>query len=176
MEVDNQLFVDRDRKKPHSGSLTKGKWDQILTKGEISMKNNSRKIISKRALEMWSSNNSERAEDFYAENYINHQEPDPEGGISDKNLATWKELLSGFHKAFPNSRMRVLMQIADEDLVATRWEIKAIQTGEYMGKKPTGKELIWTGVATDRFEGNKIVETWVNWDKYRLFEELGLVK
>jgi predicted ester cyclase len=85
-------------------------------------------------------------------------------------------MLSGFRKGFSNSKMRILMQIADKDIVATRWEMRATQSGEYVGRAPTGRELTWTGVATDRFEGDKIVETWINWDKYRLFEELGLVK
>jgi predicted ester cyclase len=134
------------------------------------------KKISRRALEMWASNDPERPENVYAGNYVNHQEPDVEGGISDKNLANWKELLSGFHKAFSNSRMRVLMQIADNDLVATRWEMKATHSGEYMGLAPTGRELTWTGVVIDRFQGDKIAETWVNWDKFRFFEGLGLVK
>jgi predicted ester cyclase len=134
------------------------------------------KKISRRALEMWASNDPERPENVYAGNYVNHQEPDVEGGISDKNLANWKELLSGFHKAFPDSKIRVLIQIADNGHVATRWEMKATQSGEYMGLAATGRKLTWTGVVVDRFEGDKIVETWVNWDKYRFFEELGLVK
>jgi predicted ester cyclase len=134
------------------------------------------KDISRRAIEMWSSNNLERPEDIYAENYVNHQEPDVKGGISDKSLATWKELLRGFHESFSNSRIRVLMQIADNDLVATRWEIKATHSGDYIGLAPTGREITWTGVAIDRFQGDKIVESWVNWDKFRLFEGLGLVK
>jgi predicted ester cyclase len=140
------------------------------------MTNENLKKVSQRALEMWSRNNLEGAEEIYADNYINHQEPDVEGGISEKSLAKWKELLSDFQKAFSNKEMHILMQVADKDLVATRWEIKATQKREYKGLAPNGKELIWTGVATDRFEGDKIAETWVNWDKYRFFEELGLVK
>ena len=52
----------------------------------------------------------------------------------------------------------------------------ATQTGIYLGHPPTGKRAIWTGVQIDRFENGKIVESWVDWDKYRLFETLGFVK
>lgn len=41
------------------------------------------KAMSRRALEMWASNNSDRADDIFAEHYLNHQEPDVEGGVSD---------------------------------------------------------------------------------------------
>ncbi len=133
------------------------------------------KNMSRRALDMWASDNSDRSEDIFAESYVNHQEPDVEGGISARSLGTWKELVSGYHTSFSDSRSRVLMQVANGDLVATRWEIVATHTGDFMGLAPTGTEATWTGVQIDRFEDGKIVESWTNWDKYRLFEELGLV-
>ncbi len=134
------------------------------------------KQMSRRAIAMWSSNSSDRPEDIFADNYVNHQEPDVEGGVSDKSLEAWKELISGYHKAFSNSKALVLMQIAEGDLVATRWEFTAIHTGDFMGAAPTGKQVTWTGVQIDRFEDGKIVESWVDWDKYRFLEGLGLVK
>ena len=73
------------------------------------MSDDSFKDMSRRSIEMWSSNNSERPEDIFTENYINHQEPDVEGGTSDKSLEAWKELVSGYHEAFSDSKVRVLM-------------------------------------------------------------------
>ena len=140
------------------------------------MSDDSFKGMSRRSIEMWSSNNSERPEDIFTENYINHQEPDVEGGTSDKSLEAWKELVSGYHEAFSDSKVRVLMQIANQDLVATRWEFTATHSGDFMGVSPTGMQVSWTGVQIDRFQGDKIVESWVNWDKFSLFEGLGLVK
>jgi predicted ester cyclase len=67
------------------------------------------------------------------------------------------------------------MQVAEDDLVATRWEFTATHTGSYMGLAPTGKQAIWTGIEIDRCADGKIVESWVDWDKYRLFESLGLL-
>jgi predicted ester cyclase len=134
------------------------------------------KEFSRRALEMWASNNSDRPEEIFTENYVNHQEPDVEGGISDKDLETWKALVTDFHKSFSGSEVRILLQIVEDDLVATRWEFKAIHSGEFMGLAATGKKTIWTGVQIDRFHDEKIVESWVNWDKYRFFEGIGLVK
>ncbi len=134
------------------------------------------KDMSRRAIQMWASKNADLPEDIFAENYINHQEPDVEGGVTAKSLDAWKELVRGYHDAFSNSKVHVLMQIAEGDLVATRWEFTATHTGDYMGLAPTNKEITWTGVEIDRFENGKIVESWVNWDKYRLFQGLGLVK
>ncbi|WGV23158.1 ester cyclase [Halotia branconii] len=140
------------------------------------MSANNCKEISRRAIRMWDSNNSDSPKDIFTKNYVNHQEPDVEGGVSDKNLEEWKKMISNYHKSFSNSKALVLMQIAEGDLVSTRWEFTAIHTGEYIGLAPTGKEVTWTGIEIDRFEDGKIVESWVDWDKYRLFEGLGLVK
>ena len=134
------------------------------------------KVLSRRALGMWASINSDLPEDIFAGNYVNHQEPDVEGGVTSKSLDAWKKLVAGYHDAFSSSKVVVLMQIAEGDLVATRWEFTATHTGDYMGRATTNKEITWTGVEIDRFEDDKTVESWVDWDKYRLFEGLGLVK
>ncbi len=88
---------------------------------------------------MWASHHSGKPEDIFARNYVNHQEPDVQGGVSDKSLESWKELVSDFHKAFSNSKIRILMQIAERDLVVNRWEFTATHTGDFMGLAPTKK-------------------------------------
>jgi predicted ester cyclase len=133
------------------------------------------KELSRRAIRMWASGNSDTPESIIAQGYINHQESDAEGGVSSRSLDAWKELVGGYHKAFSNSKVTILMTIAESDLVAIRWEISATHTGDYLGLAPTNKEVTWTGVSIDRFENGKIVESWVDWDKYRLFQGLGLV-
>lgn len=79
------------------------------------------------------------------------------------------------HVAFPDLKLTVLMQIGDGDRVATHWQFSGTQTGEYLGQAPTGKKATWKGVQIDRFEGGKIVESWVVWDKYTLFADLGML-
>ena len=135
-----------------------------------------KKKISRRAVEMWASNNSDKPEDIFSENYVIHQAPDVEGGVSDKSLEAWKELVTGDHESFSDSKVLLLMQIAEGDLVATRWEFTATHTRQFMGLAPTQKRITWTGVQIDRFEDGKIAESWVDWDKYRFLEGLGLVK
>ena len=134
------------------------------------------KEMSRRAIEMWASNNSDTPEDVFAENYVNHQESDVKGSADVRSLKTWKELVAEFHQAFSNCRAICTMQIAEGDLVAARFQFTATNTGHYLGHAPTGREVTWTGIEIDRFENGKIVESWVDWDKYRLFQELGLVR
>ncbi|MEM7143853.1 MAG: ester cyclase [Verrucomicrobiota bacterium] len=134
-----------------------------------------RKVMSRRALEMWGSDCADPGDDLFGEGYVNHQEPDAAGGISDKSLEEWRELVGGFRESFSEATVQILRQVAEGDLVATHWEISATQSGEFLGRGATGKRTTWTGVQIDRFEGGKIAESWVPWDKYRFLEGLGFV-
>lgn len=133
-----------------------------------------RKRMSRQALHMWDSDNTDDPRRYYARDYVNHQVPDIHGGVTDKNIDEWMDMLREFHDGF-DAEIEVEFQAAEGDLVATRWKMTAQQTGPYLGRPATGKQLVWTGVAFDRYEGNEIVETWIDWDKFHLFEELGLV-
>lgn len=134
------------------------------------------KNISRRALNLWASDNSETPEDLVSTNYVNHQEPDAAGGVTTKSLVEWKALLTGYHDAFSNSQVEILIQIAEGNLVATHWKLTATHTGTFAGLGATNRQTTWTGVAIDRFEDAKIVESWVNWDKATFLERLGIVR
>jgi predicted ester cyclase len=51
-------------------------------------------------------------------------------------------------------------QIAEGDLVATRYTERSIKRSEYMGVAPTGVEEDWTAIYIHRIAGGKIVEEW----------------
>lgn len=133
------------------------------------------KTLSRRALEMWGSDNTDDPDAILAADYINHQESDVEGGVSARRLSEWKALVDGHRWAFGLSEFTILMQIAEADTVATRWQFTVKHTGDFRGVAPTGKTITWTGVQIDRHADGKIVESWVDWDKYRFYQGLGLV-
>ena len=133
------------------------------------------KALARRANGMWATGNRDVAEEVFTPQYVNHQASDVGGGHTGRTLEDWKTLVADYHAAFGESRTRVLMQIAEGDLVATRWEFTATQTGTYLGHPPNGRTVTWTGVQIDRIEDGKIAESWVDWDMFRLFEELGLI-
>ncbi|MEM9242467.1 MAG: ester cyclase [Pseudomonadota bacterium] len=136
------------------------------------------KTVSRRAIGMFASDNTLKAEEIFAKTYKNHQEPDPvpEGGVAVYNFKEWKQLLANFHNAFSNASVKIINQIAEDNFVTTQWEITATHSGTYMGATATGKPVTWRGVEIDRFDHDKIVETWVIWNKYILFEAIGLIK
>ncbi|MEZ5787373.1 MAG: ester cyclase [Xanthobacteraceae bacterium] len=140
----------------------------------MTMTFNNEKNLARRSLDMWGSGNTDVPEEVFAENYVNHQES-AAGSVTALDLAGWKAVVAENHRAFSDFQVTILMQIAEGDLVATRWRFEATHTGVYLGHPPTGKRTTWTGVQIDRIANGRIVESWVDWDKYRLFETLGFV-
>lgn len=133
------------------------------------------KATSKQLLELWGDNAVHKAADYLAPNYVNHQMPEAAGGKPDKSLDEWKALVTEFHNSFSDTKMEVLQQVAEGDFVSSRWRMTAKHTGKFNDLAPTGKTSTWTGVHTDRYEGGKLVESWVDWDKYSWLAGLGLV-
>jgi steroid delta-isomerase-like uncharacterized protein len=96
--------------------------------------------------------------------------PEPLVGID----AT-KASITAYREAFPDLAMAVEEQIAEGDLVVTRWTARGTHQGELMGMAPTGKEATVTGITIDRLENGRIVESRTNWDSLGLMQQLGAV-
>jgi predicted ester cyclase len=69
-----------------------------------------------------------------------------------------KEHILGVRKTYPDLTLTIDHQIAEGEYVATSITARGTHVGEWLGIKPTGKVLIYTGVNVDRIVGGRIVE------------------
>jgi predicted ester cyclase len=95
--------------------------------------------------------------------------PDVEGPEGLKQFV--KDFLSGY----PDGRVTIDQQLAEGDLVASRWTGRGTHRGELMGIAPTGKQVTVTGITISRVAGGKVVEEWTNWDMLGMLQQLGVV-
>jgi predicted ester cyclase len=68
-------------------------------------------------------------------------------------------------------------QLAEGDMVATRWTAR----GTYQGETeefgpPTGRQIELKGMTISRIEGGKIVEEWQSYANASMTEQLGLAR
>ncbi|WP_444944087.1 ester cyclase [Microbulbifer sp. ZKSA006] len=136
---------------------------------------NKHKEISRSLLELWGDNAPHKATAYLSSDYKNHQMPYAGGGTSVLSTQDWQKLVTEFHKGFSNVKMEVLLQVAEGDYVCTRWKLTATHSKKFQQYEATGKISSWTGVHTDRYQDGKLVESWVDWDKFTFMERLGLV-
>ncbi len=86
-----------------------------------------------------------------------------------------KGLVSMYRSAFPDLRFEIEDQIAEGDMVATRWTSSGTHDGDLPDIPATGRRSTVSGITIDRFEGGKAVESWTNWDTLGMLQQLGVI-
>jgi len=131
------------------------------------------KTITRRYFEeMWNKNNAALIPDLVAADITGHVF---EGGERVfKGADILKERLGGLRKIYNNASFRIEDQIAEGDRVVVRWTLNATHTGDYLGRKATGKNIAVTGTNTFRVADGKIAEVWVNADDLGELKQLGV--
>lgn len=76
------------------------------------------------------------------------------------NRESWLQTEQALQAAFTDIEVKVLGQIEDGAMVATRWSVTARQTGEFFGVPSSGKTATLTGTTFDRVQDGKLAEHW----------------
>ena len=69
-----------------------------------------------------------------------------------------KQHIVDVRKTYPDLTMTVIRQYSDGDYVISEFIAHATHKGEWLGMKPTGKRLTFTGVDIDKVADGKIIE------------------
>ncbi|WKZ82932.1 MAG: ester cyclase [Acidimicrobiia bacterium] len=71
-----------------------------------------------------------------------------------------RRVAAALHEAMPDRVSTVVMQVAEGDLVVTRWVSHGTQTGPLMGRPPTNQPVEVHGITISRIEDGLIAEDW----------------
>jgi predicted ester cyclase len=126
-------------------------------------------------LELWSEGKLEVADELYAPNYVDHVSRGPESSqvMGPEGI---KQAVMLFRSAFPDLHYIVHEEIAQGDLVMTRFSARGTQREPFLGAAPTGRVVSYTvGMDLNRIAGGRIVESWVNYDALAPLQQIGLV-
>jgi steroid delta-isomerase-like uncharacterized protein len=131
------------------------------------------KALARRLLEeAFNAGRLDVTDELVANDFVGHDPALPE---EMRGPAGLRELIAGYRSAFPDLRITIEDQIADGDLVVTRWSAKGTHQGELMGVTATGKQATVTGITIDRIADGRIAESWTNWDTLGLMQQLGAI-
>lgn len=78
-------------------------------------------------------------------------------------------------QGFPDYHVTVEAQIAEGDLVATRWTGRGTHLGPFRGIPASGKRMTISGMTFFRIADGKLVEGWTNIDLLGLLQQIGAV-
>lgn len=134
------------------------------------MSESNKTLVREFYTQVWNAHNPAVTGDYYAVDFVDHNPslPDQPAGA-----AGAQQVFSTFLAAFPNLQFTIDLQIAEDNLVSTRWTATATNNGSLMGMPPTGRTATVTGIDIFRIAGGKVVERWGNFDMAGLMRQLG---
>jgi predicted ester cyclase len=109
----------------------------------VSVEENKR--LAREAIKILTTGDLDAADALYASDYVNHQHHDPEDPRDLHGVQAMKNFAKEFRQAFPNFHDSIDIQLAEADMVATRFTSMGTHRGAFMGVEPTNRELTWTG-------------------------------
>ena len=112
------------------------------------------------------------ADELIATDYVYHE---PTAGEK-RGREGFKQLIIVFRTAFPHLRVTVDQQIAEGDVVATRWTATGTHRGKLSGTATTSMKVAVQGIVISRISDGKIAEEFESYDALGMLRQFGAVK
>lgn len=127
--------------------------------------------IARRSIEdVWNKGKLETIAELYTTDYMNN---DPLN--TTKGLEAYKNFVTKYRVAFPDTRIDIDEMISTGDTVVVRWRYTGTHKGPLEGVAPTGRKVTGTGISISHFSGDRIKEAFINWDALGLMQQIGAV-
>jgi len=110
--------------------------------------------------------------DFVSPNSLQHEIENwsiPTGRSPER----FADMIGLYRSAFPDLRLEIQDQIAEDDQVMTCLRMQGTQTGPLLGIGVSGKTVDVTGIRIDRLVEGKITESWFHWDGLAMLQQMG---
>lgn len=116
-----------------------------------------KKIVVRFNKECIEQGKTESFEELLSNDVINHSAP---VGMPNGKESFYFFLNNVLRKGFPDLKVEVLEQIAENDLVTTRKRITAVHSGEVFGIPPSHKQVVINVIDIIRLREGQYVEHW----------------
>jgi steroid delta-isomerase-like uncharacterized protein len=120
--------------------------------------------------ELWNKGNLDVCDEVFAAHCSFHDPSFPIDGV-----AGMKEQVRQLRAATPDLHVDVQDVLADGEMTAARWTMGGTSRGEFRGLPATGKTYVMTGMTIHKWEGERIVEEWTNYDLLGALQQLGII-
>jgi predicted ester cyclase len=120
--------------------------------------------------EVWNQRKGGSVPEFLAADCVMHGISESGGDVHgpEEFLAMHARLMS----AFPDMQFAIDDCFGAGDKIVVRWTATMRHTGPGLGIAATGAEIKLRGMGIARIAGGKVQETWDNWDRMAMFEQI----
>ncbi|MBD3183245.1 T9SS type A sorting domain-containing protein [Candidatus Poribacteria bacterium] len=131
------------------------------------------KAIARRPYEdVINQQNLDAIDEIFAPDYLEHLPPNPDLHGPDGVRAYIESLLADF----PDTHFVIEDQVAEGNMVVSRWTITGTQKGDFMGIPATGISTASTGISVFHIENGMILEGWIHSDFLGVMQQLGVIE
>lgn len=120
--------------------------------------------------ETWNKGNLHVLDELLTPDHVTHDPMTPSRGLKEVRDSIGKS-----RAAFPDLRCEIDELLSVGDRVVTRFHYSGTHKNPFEGIAPTGRRVSGTGISIQRFQGDRIQETYTNWDALGLMQQLGVV-
>jgi steroid delta-isomerase-like uncharacterized protein len=139
---------------------------------EESMSEENKALARRWAEDVMNQRNLDALDEIYTSNFVNHDPAMPEDV---RGVEGAREFYSMYQNAFPDAQITIEGQLAEGDMVATRWTGRGTHQVELLGVPPSGNWVEVTGITISRIEGGKVAEEWNNYDALGMMQAIGAI-
>jgi len=111
-------------------------------------------LVSRYIEEVFNTGEVERVSEFVSPDYVEVHE----NTVHPLGIEGAKQHVLGVRGAFPDMHITVEQQFGEGDWVITQITARGTHRGDWLGMKPTGKKMAFTGVNINRVVDGRIVE------------------
>ena len=122
--------------------------------------------------EVWNAGKLDTLGELIASGAPIHDPGTPDTGTGPEGM---RQLISLYRGAFPDTHFTIEAQVAEGDLVLTKWRARGTHKGTLMNVPPTNRVAEITGMSLTRYANGKGVESWTNWDTLGLLQQIGVI-
>jgi steroid delta-isomerase-like uncharacterized protein len=127
-------------------------------------------VVRRLMEDVWSKGNLKLIDEVLATDYVDHDPMDTTRGPDGA-----RELVTKYRAAFPDCRIDIDEIFSTGDRVVVRFQYSGTHKNNFEGIPATGRRVRGPGIAIHRFVGDRIKESYTNWDALGLMTQLGVV-
>lgn len=129
-----------------------------------------RDLIRRTNDEMWNKGNVDVCDEVFADNCSFH---DPSFEVN--GVAGMKEQVRGLRAAQPDLHTETHDILIDGDMSAARFTMAGTAQGQFRELPATGKSYVMSGITMSKWQGDRVVEQWVNYDLLGALQQVGII-
>jgi predicted ester cyclase len=121
--------------------------------------------------EVWNQGQEAMIDEMLAPAVRGHGLTTPDGDAVE-DISAFKSFYRGFRSAFSDIRVDVQETVTEGDKTVARCLVRAVNTGAFRGRPPTGKRVEFTGICLVHIREGRIAESWNNFDFETMSQQL----